>query len=89
MQSKLKAVLFAALLAFSGLALADNNSSPNTSIPKPAHEEAAKNTNPKAPPPSAAPCQMAGGRCPACCTGCGTSQEDCSACKPKALELQS
>ncbi len=22
-------------------------------------------------------------RCPACCTGCGTSSQDCSGCKPK------
>lgn len=30
-------------------------------------------------------CQLAVavGRCPACCTGCGTKKEDCSACKPK------
>jgi len=33
----------------------------------------------------AEPCQVAWGRCPACCTN---NCSDCSACKPKALETQ-
>ncbi len=33
----------------------------------------------------ALPCQVAGERCPACCTN---NCSDCSACKPKALETQ-
>lgn len=74
---RILSILFAAVFLFAGNAQA----APSTSLEMPAQGQSTVNQGKTADP--ACQLALAGARCPACCTKCGTKDQDCSDCKPK------